>query len=98
MKNARVKKLNAFDRMLHKLVDKFVKNERKIKAYCFWAIAISLMVLIMTYLVYVRADRASSMELVVTIVNWAAIAGLGSVFAIGLFRPFVMAYGAITGK
>lgn len=91
------KKLNAFDRMLHKLVDKFVARKEGIRNYCLWTALLSDLALLFIA-GGVCAGWFIPVELWVNIVGICGVAGFASVFIIGLFRPLVMLYGAITGK
>jgi len=92
------KKLNAFDRMLHRLVDKFMANQDGIRNYCLWTALISdLVILFLAGGIY-GACWFTPLEMWVNVVGICAVAGFASVFIVGLFRPLVMLYGAITGK
>ena len=91
-------KLNAFDRFLHRLVDKFMKHEHKIGNFCCWTMIASILAFFaLVYCIY-GACVISPLDLWVNVIGYCIVAVFACGFIPCLFRPLVMLYGFVTGK
>ena len=89
-------KKGAFYNFLGDLCSWHFAHRSGIINYCFFTGIMSLAALVATYFVYVVPGYVDQMELGIVILNYIAVAGLASVILIGLFRPFIMIYDALT--